>query len=232
MPKPKVDHTNTICCICKSNKTYMDGHKPVWYTCKCGNKDCKRYICYKCKLKERLEKNREEHAANKDIKATRNTPVYLKNIECCECGKTGDCKSVPYLCYDKKGDWDGRSRLCRHCYNHIMGGYGTKIEKSELSKPISREHIDNNIKIEGVKNGTLVLTDDLRYIRIEEIHIGDVVVGLSPDLHWPKFSHSTVSNILKGERLILEIYTLPMVRDGLATMLDVVKLHSLFQGSF
>lgn len=62
MPPTKVDHSNTICCICKSKKTYVEvgTGRPVWHKCICGKKDCTGYSCDKCinKVKYRsLDRN-------------------------------------------------------------------------------------------------------------------------------------------------------------------------------
>lgn len=50
MPK-KVDHSNTMCCICGSKDTYVYNGKHIWYNHRCNKKDCTAYECSVCHKK-------------------------------------------------------------------------------------------------------------------------------------------------------------------------------------
>lgn len=77
MPKPKVDHSNTKCCSCGDSETYIkfldfEG-RPIykWYSCKCGKKDCTRYICNKCHMKIQNRLPDSYHNVDRSVKNIR-----------------------------------------------------------------------------------------------------------------------------------------------------------------
>lgn len=72
MPPTKVDHTNTICCICGNNYT-----SSVWYKNTKGNWDRKSYRCAKCNSK--IKRSEVKETKKKDIKNAR------EDIKCCKC---------------------------------------------------------------------------------------------------------------------------------------------------
>lgn len=77
MPKPKVDHSNTKYCSCGDRETcikFLDFEgNPIyrWYSCKCGKKDCTRYICNKCHMKIQSRLPDSYHDADKSVKNIR-----------------------------------------------------------------------------------------------------------------------------------------------------------------
>lgn len=60
---PKDYFEGRICCICKSDKTYIKPNgKPHWRSCKCGMENCTGYICEKCRMN--IENNRPDSYSN------------------------------------------------------------------------------------------------------------------------------------------------------------------------
>lgn len=122
--KPKLDRRNTICCICKSDKTLLRPN---------GN------------------------------------PFWTRHR-------------------DKYGIWNGRSYECYKCH------YGIGISKK------FRE-------FKGLRKGTLILTEDVTYVPIENIKTGDMIIGFVQDYYYLKFTPSRVLNILERKDLIYKIRT-------------------------
>ena len=109
MSKPKVDHTNTICCICGSKDTYIYQDKLDWrrYYDSNGNWDKKSYTCYNCRLVG-IDKHKN-YLADK-----------IKGRKCCICGgdrtyKDSSRRNQWSKYCDSKGDWDKKSYICYHC---------------------------------------------------------------------------------------------------------------------
>ena len=92
------------CCRCGSDTTFMDGGtSPKWRGCKCGNKDCSKWLCYDCFYEI-------GRSGRRKIKEDR-----LKNIKCRECGscETYDGYWIRYK--DKSDTWDEKSYVCSRC---------------------------------------------------------------------------------------------------------------------
>lgn len=53
MARRKRNYENAICCICRSAETHIYQGEPKWYTCKCGKKDCTKFLCNKCYMKNK-----------------------------------------------------------------------------------------------------------------------------------------------------------------------------------
>lgn len=52
-PKTPIDYFDgRICCVCRSDNTYMVEKSPKWYTCKCGKIECTGYMCKGCWTKD------------------------------------------------------------------------------------------------------------------------------------------------------------------------------------
>jgi hypothetical protein len=105
MPPTKVDHTNTICCICGNNYT-----SSVWYKNDKDNWDRKSYRCAKCNSK--IKRSEIKETKKKDIKSTR------ENIKCCKCD-IDTTNTNRYKYYNEKGEWNKWSYLCRKCYRQL-----------------------------------------------------------------------------------------------------------------
>lgn len=44
-----INYEDRICCICKSNETYIDPHgKRQWHSCICGKESCTKFLCEDC----------------------------------------------------------------------------------------------------------------------------------------------------------------------------------------
>lgn len=107
MTKPKVDHTDTKCCICESHDTHikLDGNsfwtrhkdsKGIW--------DNKSYECYKC-----------HYNIGKSIEPV--TPKnYFEGRRCSICGNDKSYQNHWYKRYSEKGTWDKKSYMCLRCY--------------------------------------------------------------------------------------------------------------------
>lgn len=63
-------------------------------------------------------------------------------------------------------------------------------------------------KIEGVIKGSLILTEDLRCVQIEEIKVGDMIIGFSSDdSRYLKFTTTRVLKIFRGRNHVYRIKT-------------------------
>lgn len=101
MPPRCVDHANTICCVCKNNKTASNWYK---YYDKKGNWNKTSYVCNIC-----YKNMANIHDSYMHDKFT--------GIKCCKCEKETGRKWHRY--YDDKGYWDRKSYLCDKCYLNI-----------------------------------------------------------------------------------------------------------------
>jgi len=123
MPTPKVDHSNTVCCICGSRDTYICQGKPDWrrYYDKNGDWDEKSYTCYNCRLI-----GPDRHKKYVDEKK--------KRRKCAICGNT---KS---RIFSGKEYWTREYDKFGHPY-HIC--YECELEKDRLETKKIREQIIN-----------------------------------------------------------------------------------------
>lgn len=104
MPPTRIDHTNTICCICGDNYT-----SSVWYRHdkEKGKSDRKSYRCAKCNMMiKRSMITKIKDKKTEDIK---------KDIKCRRC-HIDIVSTKKYRYYNEKGEWDKRSYICNRCY--------------------------------------------------------------------------------------------------------------------
>lgn len=109
MPKPKVDHSNTVCCKCGNRGTYMNGHKPMWFYDRDNKHDrTGKYVCYYCYYK--IDRNKigvSKHEREHTI--------------CCICGSNDTYVNISLVpdwrrYHDENGNWNRKSYVCRKCY--------------------------------------------------------------------------------------------------------------------
>lgn len=63
-------------------------------------------------------------------------------------------------------------------------------------------------KIQGVKKGSLIVTEDLKCVPIEEIKIGDMIIGFSSDhTKYVKFISTRVLKVFRGKNHVYRIKT-------------------------
>lgn len=63
-------------------------------------------------------------------------------------------------------------------------------------------------KIQGVKKGSLILTEDLKCVPIEEVKVGDMIIGFSSDhTKYIKFTSTRVLKIFRGKNYIYRMKT-------------------------
>lgn len=105
------DYTNTKCCRCGGNETYiMQNGRPRWHGHSCNRNDCAGYICHEC-YKELSR-----------IKTKKIKEEMVKSRSCCICDsrdtyKDGSGKANWYVC--SCGESDCTKYMCSHCYTTV-----------------------------------------------------------------------------------------------------------------
>lgn len=145
----KVYHTNTKCCICGSGETYIYQGSPKWHGHICNKKNCTGYICRNC--------NRVDPHKTKEYNLNKR-----KNRKCYVCGSeetyvkpNGDLDWRKYPNVDR---WDGKSYICKDCYNSYRRSYYHDIGKFDPDSISSWMRSNANVrtgKISSITNNGL-----------------------------------------------------------------------------
>lgn len=227
MPARKVDHKNTICCVCRSNRTRvkwldLEGKEIYdWRKHICNKKDCTGYVCYYCYTVGSTR--HEEYMYEK-----RKSAQHFKGRKCSRCGKAEtfiDSKGTPRWDrkYDKDGNWTGEY-LCHNCgginyYKENLSIYrseGILIDNSQGIGMIGEAIVAKVRKLEvlSIKMDNFSYKFDLSYdieyriiqVKTKSPYYGDYKIDIGMEHN---FHNVFILCISKDKKNIDDVYIIP-----------------------